>query len=197
MLMCIPCSMFQLHTWHAQAGRLLYRSRYLIGWTAFFSAAGGCFLTANLALTAVVQDNLLWPLYCMYPLICIWLIYTCLELNNCFCCCCKHDPNPPRPQFSWMSEHWANVYLHEHLATLRPPSGENSPGEVYYKSDRWQTAVCPACWESFDVPKAHENVSSMACIVYFILFYFILFFSVYLFFFFNRTWTSLHAFLCF
>lgn len=174
MLMCIPCSIFQLHTWHAQAGRLLYRSRFLIGWTAFFSAAGGCFLIYNLVRNAV-PDPLLWPLFCMYPLICIWLIYTCLELNDCFCCCCKHDPNPPRPQFSWMSEHWANVYLHEHLATLRPPSDKSTSSDKD-KSDRLQTAVCPACWKSFQVPKAHENVSSMECILFFfILFHFILF----------------------
>lgn len=151
MLMFIPCSIFHLHSWHSQAGRLLFRSRYFVGYTALVSCIVALFLVIYLFMTAYsfANDALLWPLYILYPFVVVWLIYVCIELNKCWCCCCKYIPTTPRPQFSWMSSHWASVYLHEHLATLRPPSDELSNTS---SNERLKSVVCPACWQAFDVP---------------------------------------------
>lgn len=152
MLMCIPCSIFHLHTWHQQAGRLLQRSRFFIGWFSLLSFIAGCFLYVTLALSAYsfVNDPLLWPLYITYPFIGVWLLYNCMELNKCWCCCCKYKTSPPRPQFTWMSPHWASVYLHEHLASIRPNSKK---GSILVKNKpQLNNAACPLCWYYFKVP---------------------------------------------
>ena len=152
MLMCIPCGCFHLHTWHQQAGRLLHRSRYLVGWFSLLIFIAGCFLYVNLGLEAYsyVNDTLLMPLFVMYPFLGLWLWYNCMEFNKCWCCCCKHTTSPPRPQFSWMSPHWASVYLHEHLATIRPDSKRRKRG-VNSKPE-FDEVTCPLCWNAFKVP---------------------------------------------